>query len=409
MLYTYDSETPFKKKKNFYYSNMFDIKAEKEMPMTHPIYTTHILSDNFQWITEKHANTVVKAAETSDLVVILVTEADAHRSIINPFSFEERSELIKSVFSDLWAEDRLRIVSVPTRLYSDNDESYAMQAICHLLDQLNLDTTQPDIEIKVQGQLMEEAAAASGAWELVRASVKAPLEQSSLIENYLLSDEPIDASDPMGRFLRTFRQTEAFKELQNECQDKHSILTKFGTGPFDTADAICTYNDKVLLITRKNPPFRHCYATPGGLLDPNEDALTAAIRELLEETEMRVPTYLLTGGQTSADASWDVVTEEFLRERVRNQTPTQFDSSTRDPRGDYRANAFWFDLSDLPTPPKVIGRDDANKAEWIPIDELTTSKMAFDHYAILCRLGVARYPEEIAKTSYEDITSLSFR
>ena len=46
-------------------------------------------------------------------------------------------------------------------------------------------------------------------------------------------------------------------------------------------------NPKVLLITRKNEPFKGKLALPGGFLDPDDrSAMSAAIRELKEETNL---------------------------------------------------------------------------------------------------------------------------
>ena len=46
-------------------------------------------------------------------------------------------------------------------------------------------------------------------------------------------------------------------------------------------------NPKVLLITRKNEPFKGKLALPGGFLDPEDrSAMSAAIRELKEETNL---------------------------------------------------------------------------------------------------------------------------
>ena len=51
---------------------------------------------------------------------------------------------------------------------------------------------------------------------------------------------------------------------------------------FNIADAT---DIKVLLITRKNEPYKGCFALPGGFLDQDDmSGMSGALRELKEET-----------------------------------------------------------------------------------------------------------------------------
>lgn len=53
----------------------------------------------------------------------------------------------------------------------------------------------------------------------------------------------------------------------------------------DTAQVIATVGDKILLLTQEQPDSSAPFPSlPGGRFDEGEDALTAAKRELLEET-----------------------------------------------------------------------------------------------------------------------------
>lgn len=62
--------------------------------------------------------------------------------------------------------------------------------------------------------------------------------------------------------------------------------------PSVTADCVvfCQKSDAlhVLLIERKLEPFKGCWALPGGFMMMDEDAETAAKRELYEETGVKV-------------------------------------------------------------------------------------------------------------------------
>lgn len=108
----------------------------------------------------------------------------------------------------------------------------------------------------------------------------------------------------------------------------------------------------VLLIQRKNEPFRDCWALPGGFLDENEDPTDAAHRELAEETG-------ITG----------VVLE-----------PLCFRGKPgRDPRGHIISLVHWGIIEGAR--PAAIAADDAKALAWHPLDQLPT--LAFDHGEIL--------------------------
>lgn len=56
--------------------------------------------------------------------------------------------------------------------------------------------------------------------------------------------------------------------------------------PVPTVDIIIEMNDSIVLIERENPP--HGWALPGGFVDYGESYESAAAREALEETGLRV-------------------------------------------------------------------------------------------------------------------------
>ncbi|MFI1734947.1 NUDIX domain-containing protein [Streptomyces acidicola] len=121
-----------------------------------------------------------------------------------------------------------------------------------------------------------------------------------------------------------------------------------------TADIVIVTPDRhVLLIERGWDPYEGHWALPGGHVDPSEDALDAAVRELVEETGVRV----------AADD---------LREIGAWHSPG------RDPRGRYVTVAY---LAIVPTGTPLVAGDDARKAQWWPLDALPP--LAFDHADIL--------------------------
>lgn len=124
--------------------------------------------------------------------------------------------------------------------------------------------------------------------------------------------------------------------------------------PAVTADCVVITNEaepKVLLIKRRNPPFKGSWAFPGGFMDMDETAEQCAIRELEEEAGLKIEDIVQIGAYSKVD---------------------------RDPRGRTVTVAY---LVRIDSPVAVIGQDDAAKAEWFPLSTLPL--LAFDHEEIM--------------------------
>ena len=124
--------------------------------------------------------------------------------------------------------------------------------------------------------------------------------------------------------------------------------------PAVTADCIVITkeeNAKVLLIQRGNEPDKGTWAFPGGFMNMDETTEQCAIRELEEETGLKVKDVHQIGAYSKVD---------------------------RDPRGRTITVAY---LAIIDKPISVVGQDDAAKAEWWPISALP--QLAFDHNGIM--------------------------
>ena len=142
--------------------------------------------------------------------------------------------------------------------------------------------------------------------------------------------------------------------------------------PSLSADAIVfSYFDRrlqVLLVLRKNDPFRGHWVFPGGFVDVYEDPTEAAHRELHEETGIQV--------------------DELMQLRV-------FGRPDRDPRYHVVAVAH-FGIA-LPGSQTPQGGDDALQAAWYPAHK--TPPLAFDHDEVL-DAALARLKSEIVRPSF---------
>ena len=114
--------------------------------------------------------------------------------------------------------------------------------------------------------------------------------------------------------------------------------------PAVTADCIVFHkeddNIQVLLIKRKNEPFKDSWAFPGGFINIDESAEDAAIRELKEETGLEVSgvMQLKAYSNPERDPRERVITIAFIAE-----------SNSKEVKGgDDAKEARWFDISNLP-------------------------------------------------------------
>jgi 8-oxo-dGTP diphosphatase len=121
--------------------------------------------------------------------------------------------------------------------------------------------------------------------------------------------------------------------------------------PALAADCVVFDSDgRLLLIRRKNPPFKGQYALPGGFVEYGERMEEAALRELREETGIEGRIVRLVG---------------------------VYSRPNRDPRGHCVSAAYLID----PATAAPVAGDDAAEAEFVA--DYRSEELAFDHNEIV--------------------------
>lgn len=122
--------------------------------------------------------------------------------------------------------------------------------------------------------------------------------------------------------------------------------------PFLTTDCVmCDRYRRIVLIQRRNEPFKGAYALPGGFVDIGETVEAACRRETLEETGLTVGDLQLVG---------------------------IYSDPGRDPRGHTVSVAY---LAVLPDAPNPKAGSDAKAAKWVK--DWRGLDLAFDHAKII--------------------------
>ena len=122
--------------------------------------------------------------------------------------------------------------------------------------------------------------------------------------------------------------------------------------PIPTVDVILQKGSEVLLIKRKNEPFKDHLALPGGFVNQGEKVETAALREVSEETSLEIEPVDILG---------------------------VYSDPKRDPRRHILTVVFIGIILKSVSNPK----DDSSAIQWIQLDDIQKKDIAFDHKQIL--------------------------
>ncbi len=137
---------------------------------------------------------------------------------------------------------------------------------------------------------------------------------------------------------------------------------------FVTTDALVQQGSNILMIKRRTQPGKGMWAMPGGFLKVNEVLETGMLRELAEETGLRVPMPVLKGS---------IVNREVI------------DNPHRSSRGRTITHVFHIKLANVSNGlPAIRGASDATKAQWVPLHKVAQMKHLIfeDHWDIIAKM-----------------------
>ena len=335
----------------------------------------------FQPFHNGHKAVIEAALEQAKEVVVVVGSSFAARNIRNPFTFQERKAMIEAAFPDesavmlsmtgvIQQGPRLHIVPVSDYPYDDNKWVNAIQKIVdetipHAQDVgligHSKDSTSYYLNIfpRWKNHVEVEDIGGINATDIRKMLFEV---RSSTLEN-LKTLMPIASRNKMLDIL--ISASAQWKVLEQEYGMVKKYKEAWKSAPFPptfmTVDAVVVQSGHILLVKRGDMPGKGLWALPGGFLNQDETMLNGAIRELKEETKIKVPVPVLIGSIKESKT---------------------FDAPNRSSRGRTITQAFLIDLG-VGELPKVKGSDDAEKAFWVPFKDVKQEKMFEDHFFII--------------------------
>lgn len=338
-------------------------------------YKMAVVIGRFQPFHNQHAELVKKALELAPRVAVLVGGAYKPRTPKNPFTADERIKIIDDwALTDLGTTKWSSIKVQPIRDYMYSDASWAADVQSIVEGTANgwfgLDAKPEDII--VVGCNKDESSfylKMFPQWSLHEEPYKEHIDATQIRE-LLYDDRSLDflrgaVPESTLTFLEAFKDTEEFKYVLNERTVINKYKKSWERAPypptFVTADACVICSGHILLVERGAAPGQGLLAMPGGFLDQNERIVQAIVRELREETRIKVPAPVLEG--SIREIKW-------------------FDHPGRSARGRTITHAALIVLPNGELP-KVKGSDDAAKATWVPLGDVRSDNMFEDHYDMI--------------------------
>jgi bifunctional NMN adenylyltransferase/nudix hydrolase len=333
----------------------------------------------FQPFHNGHKAVIETALKQAKEVVVVVGSSFAARNIRNPFTFQERKAMIEACFTEPQhftyegaqgrvKAPRVKVVPVSDYPYDDNKWVNAIQKI--------VDETVPDAkDVGLIGHSKDNTSYYLNIFPRWKNHIEvADVDgiNATDIRNCYLDKWSWTAqnNDQIHKLPNTVAVQlnslwEKLETIRAEFQMVKKYKEAWKAAPFPptfmTVDAVVVQSGHILLVKRGDMPGKGLWALPGGFLNQEETMLDGAIRELKEETKIKVPVPVLKGSIKESKT---------------------FDAPNRSSRGRTITQAFFIDLG-VGELPKVKGSDDAEKAFWVPFNQVKQEKMFEDHHAII--------------------------
>lgn len=326
----------------------------------------------FQGFHEQHERIIREARMKSKKTLILVGSAGSPRTIRNMFTYQERYDMIRSIFN---TED---VIIKPLYDKTYRDASWIKQ-VQEIATEVGLDVANNggfhnaglrDIKMGLIGASKDDTSyylKLFPQWSSVDVPIIAPTNSTEIRAKILSGDfENLPVSEQIRDFLISFSKTKDYNNLVLE----NDYVTKYRKAweniPYPvkhvTVDAVVEQSGHILMVKRKSYPGKGFWALPGGHVNEYETLEEATFRELREETGIKVPEPVLRGSVVNCRT---------------------FDSPYRSMLGRVITEARHIKLKDDVKLPRVKGMDDAEKAKWIPISEIREELCFDDHFHII--------------------------
>ncbi len=312
-----------------------------------------------------HCELLSVALEAAENVIIVLGSFNKAPNIKNPWTASQREAMILAALSE---QERARVKFVYMRDYLYNDTLWVTD-----LQQKIVDATEGSESVGLIGHEHDRSSyylKLFPQWKFIAMpNIDKYPHATEIRRLYFTHDAEykkyVHAETAL--YLEKFKETDSFKRLKEEYDFLRKYNASWEGAPFPptfvTVDAVVIKSGHVLVVRRRGILGKGLIALPGGFLNHSEKTKDGALRELKEETGIKM-------------------SKEDLENAIVDQHV--FDHPDRSLRGRTITHAFLINLKPGSLPP-VKGLDDADKAWWMPLSEFYTREAEFfeDHFHIV--------------------------
>lgn len=328
-----------------------------------------------------HIETIKRMIRENDLYVVILGSANQYPTIKNPFSWKDRLQMLVTQMEEDFEEYPYMLV-IDHIEDQPSDNAWAMEVQKIVSRNIMYD----DCEVKLYGHMKDESSyylKMFPNWSLVETGNYGGLNSTD-IRNQMFGGSEHNVlwwdkvTPPVREYIEKWKIQKPFLNdltvnnldyFRKEYAFIQNYKKSWEAAPyaptFVTVDACVVCSGHILLVKRKAEPCAGAWALPGGFVNQNELLIDACIRELREETKIKVPAPVLRGSIKASQV---------------------FDNPTRSLRGRTITHAYYIELP-LGELPKVKGSD----SFWMPLNEVNSNKHKLfeDHYQIISALALS--------------------
>ena len=337
-------------------------------------YDYAVFIGRFQPFHYGHLEIVKRSLDKAEKLIIVLGSHDSARTTRNPFTTEER---IVEISHSVSLSQLKNIIFTTVKDHMYNDPRWLAEVQENVQKKIDEDwkslISSPKIALSgLEKDHTSYYVNSFPQWASIPLTpptefISATDIRKKIFENQFeeITEMPKESVEYIQDLIELNKQT--WDILQHNYEHEKDYEKKWGKGPHVTADACVVQAGHILLITRGQEYGYMNLALPGGFINPSETIEDAILRELDEETKLKVPKKVLRGCIEKIEV---------------------FDDPYRSLRSRLITHCALIKLTNVGPLPKVKGSDDAIKAEWIPIADIPALRSQFfdDHYHIISKL-----------------------